>query len=91
LVWTIEYGAKAKEQLKRLDKATAKRLMEFLEKRVALRDAPRSIGAPLSGVTFGEFWKYRVGDYRIIADIQDQKLTVLVLHAGHRREIYKIR
>jgi len=91
LAWTIEYDTKAKAQLKRLDKATTKRLMDFLEKRVALRDDPRSIGAPLSGVTFGDFWKYRVGDYRIVVDIQDKKLTVLVLYAGHRREIYKTR
>jgi len=78
-------------QLKNLDKTAAKRLINFLETRIAPRDDPRSVGAPLSGVTLGNFWKYRVGDYRIIADIQDHKLTVLVLQADHRRKIYRIR
>jgi len=91
LAWTIEYGARAKTQLKRLDKSTARRLVEFLETRVSLSSNPRSFGASLKGSIFGGCWKYRVGDYRIIVDIQDQKMTVLVLQAGHRREIYKTR
>jgi mRNA interferase RelE/StbE len=57
--------------------------------RVANLDNPRSIGEALAGSTWGDYWKYRVGDYRIIADIQDKKLLVQVVRLGNRREIYR--
>jgi mRNA interferase RelE/StbE len=56
---------------------------------VAALDNPRSIGEALTGSTLGDYWKYRVGDYRIIADIQDDRVRVLVLRLGNRREIYR--
>jgi len=57
--------------------------------RVAKLENPRSIGQALAGSTLGDFWKYRVGDYRIIADIQDGKLIVQVVRVGNRREVYR--
>lgn len=57
--------------------------------RVAKLDNPRSIGDALTGPDFGQYWRYRVGDYRIICEIQDKKVVVLVLRIGHRREVYR--
>ena len=57
--------------------------------RVAKLENPRSIGQALAGSKLGDYWKYRVRDYRIIADIQDGKLIVLVVRVGNRREVYR--
>jgi len=89
LVWTIEYDPGVQAQLKRLDKSTAKRIVDFLEKRVAVRDDPRSVGEALTGSTLGDLWKYRVGNYRIIANIKDKAVKILVVRVGDRKEIYK--
>jgi len=63
--------------------------LKFLNERVAKLDNPRSVGQALRGSRLGEFWKYRVGDYRLICRIEDDRLLVLVLRLGHRREIYR--
>jgi len=89
LVWTIEYNPKVKEQLKRLDKASARRIVDFLEERLALRDDPRSLGQALKGITFANLWKYRVGDYRVIVNIEDRALKILVVRVGDRKAVYK--
>jgi mRNA interferase RelE/StbE len=57
--------------------------------RVAKLENPRSIGQALAGSKLGDYWKYRVGDYRVIADIQDGKLIVMVVRVGNRREAYR--
>ena len=86
--WQIEFDESAKKELAKLDRQVARRLIDFLKDRVLpLRD-PRSVGQPLKGSTLGEFWKYRVGDFRIIASIQDERMTVLVLRVGKRSDIY---
>lgn len=89
MAWLIEFEAEAEKELKKLDKQTARRILKFLREPVAVLDDPRSIGAALTGSTLGNYWKYRVGDYRIIADIQDRKLCVQVVRLGNRREIYR--
>jgi len=63
--------------------------LKFLSERVARVENPRSLGKPLQGSRFGEFWRYRVGDYRLICKIEDERLLVLVLRIGHRKEIYR--
>ena len=88
-MWNIEFDAGAKKDLEKLDRKVAARIVKFLASRVAKLEDPRSIGQALKGSKLGEFWKYRVGDYRIICDIQDEKLLVLVLRVGNRREIYR--
>lgn len=88
LTWTIEYEEKAAKRLRKLDKATARQIRDYLQKRVAERDDPRTLGKALTGAQLGGFWRYRVGDYRIICELQDQRLVVLVLKVGHRRQIY---
>jgi mRNA interferase RelE/StbE len=74
--------------MKKIDKNTAKRITDFLRERIAARDNPRSIGKALTG-PLGDFWRYRVGDYRIICDIQDNNLSVFVLKIADRREVYR--
>ena len=63
--------------------------MPFLHSRVATLDDPRSIGEALKGSKLGEFWKYRIGDYRIIARIEDAALRVLVMRVGSRDKVYR--
>jgi mRNA interferase RelE/StbE len=89
LTWQIEFDALAKKELTKLDRQTAQRLLDFLKDRVLSRKDPRSMGQALRGSKLGEFWKYRVGDYRIIVSIQDHKMIVLVLRVDNRREIYQ--
>lgn len=87
--WKIEVAAEAKRELEKLDPQVARRIERFLYERVASLDNPRSIGQALQGEKFGELWRYRVGDWRIICKIQDAKLVVLALRVGHRREVYE--
>lgn len=87
--WAIEFAESAARQLRRLDPATARRITRFLRERLAAADDPRRLGAALKGDELGEFWKYRVGDYRVIAAIRDREVCILVVRLGHRREVYR--
>ena len=89
LAWQIEFEDAALRELAKLDKPVAKRILAFLRERVAVLDDPRSIGEALKGSKLGEFWKYRVGDYRIITNIEDGVMRILVLKVGNRREVYR--
>jgi mRNA interferase RelE/StbE len=89
MVWSVELSATAGQELKKLDPQHARRILKFLRERVATLDDPRSIGKALTGSRPGEFWRYRVGDFRIICKIEDARLLVLVLRVGHRKEIYR--
>ena len=89
MVWAIEFDEAAKKELAKLEPQIATRLLDFLTQRVISLKDPRSFGQALKGSKLGEFWKYRVGDFRIIAKIQDQKMIILVLRIGNRREIYR--
>jgi mRNA interferase RelE/StbE len=87
--WKIEVDPAAERELDRLDPQIARRILKFLSERVAFLDDPRSIGKPLKGPQFGEFWRYRVGDYRIIVRIEDNVLLILVLRVANRKNVYK--
>ncbi len=87
--WQVELSSTAAAELARLDPQHRKRILKFLHERIAPLENPRSIGQALHGSKFGEFWKYRVGDYRLICKIQDARVLILVLRIGHRREIYR--
>ncbi len=89
MVWAIEFDEAAKKELAKLDRQVARRLLDFLKQRVISLKDPRSVGQALKGSKLGEFWKYRVGDFRIIANIQDQKMIILILRVGNRGEIYR--
>jgi mRNA interferase RelE/StbE len=88
MTWLIKYSEKANKQLKPFDPTVRKRIKKFLEERISPLDNPRSIGEALSG-PLGDYWKYRVGDYRIICDIQDNIITILILTIGNRKQVYK--
>ena len=87
MAWRIEFDEGAKKDLARLDKPVARRITAFLRQRVASLDDPRSIGEALSGARLGVFWKYRVGDYRIISRIEDDRVRIFVVRVGHRRQV----
>jgi len=89
MVWKIDLDPAAERELDKLDPPVAKRILRFLYDRVAILDDPRSIGDALKGSRLGSLWKYRVGDYRIIADIEDGALKILVIKIGNRREVYR--
>ena len=89
MAWTIEFEDAAKKELAKLDKTIALRILKFLSGRVAPLENPRSIGEALKGSALGEFWKYRVGDYRIIGRIVDAKITIIVIRIGNRRDVYR--
>ena len=89
MVWQIEFGDAAKKDLTKLDRPVAKRITTFLRERVSGMNDPRSVGEALKGSRLGEFWKYRVGDYRIICHLEDSQLRVLVVRVGNRREVYR--
>jgi mRNA interferase RelE/StbE len=89
MAWKVELDPAAERELDKLDPQTARRIVRFLQGRVTVLDDPRAIGEALQGARWGEFWKYRVGDYRIIAHIEDRALRILVVRIGHRRQIYR--
>ena len=85
--WKIELNAKATKTLNQLDKAVQNRIRQYL-KRLIVQSSPRLQGKALTGKHAG-LWRYRVGDYRLICHIEDDKLIILVLELGHRKDIYQ--
>jgi mRNA interferase RelE/StbE len=89
LTWRIDLTASAAKQLGKLDKSEARRITRFLRERLGTLHGPRSLGKPLTRPQLGEFWRYSVGDYRLISDIQDQALVVVVIEIGNPRQVYR--
>jgi len=87
--WMVSFLPVASKELRKLDPDASRRILRFLFDRIASSRSPRRIGAALSGSQLGEFWKYRVGDYRVIAHLKDKMLLVLVVRIAHRRDIYR--
>jgi len=85
LTWKIEFTPQAEKDLKKPDRAEAKRIIAFLRERVA--PAPKAVGGQLKG-QLREYWRYRVGDYRVLAVIKNERLLVLVVRVGHRKNVY---
>ena len=87
LVWRIEFDEAAKKELARLDRQVQVQIQRFLRERIATEEDPRRFGESLRGNLSG-FWKYRVGDYRIVAEIREEDVLVLVVRIGHRSKVY---
>ncbi len=87
--WNIELDRAAERELDKLDPQVARRILAFLYDRLAQIEDPRSIGETLTGAKLGSFWKYRVGDYRLISSIEDSRLIILVVRIGNRRDVYQ--
>ena len=88
MVWTIEYATTAQASLKKLDKYVAKRILNYMDQRVATAENPRVLGKALTGPEGGR-WRFRVDDYRIVCEIENSVLRVLVLRVGHRGDVYR--
>jgi mRNA interferase RelE/StbE len=88
LAWTIEFRPNARRELRRLDQSVQRRLIQYLEQRVVTLRDPRQLGKALRGEQ-GELWSYRVGAYRIICVFEHNRLVVVVVSVGHRREVYR--
>lgn len=89
MAWTVEIDPAAERELDKLDPQVARRVLRFLSERVAESENPRSTGEALQGSRLGVFWKCRVGDYRIVARIEDERLLVLVVRVDHRSQVYR--
>lgn len=89
MVWKIEFDPAAARELGKIDPQVARRILSFLHDRVAHLENPRSVGEALKGSKLGAFWTYRVGDYRIISNIEDGRLLIMVIRIGNRREVYR--
>lgn len=89
MAWRIEFEERAAKELKKLGSPAVERVLRFLRERLATTENPRALGKPLKGGELGELWRYRVGDYRLIAHINDVAVLVLVVRVGHRREVYR--
>lgn len=86
-VWRVDFFAEAARELRKLGPAAEKLILRYLRQRIAVAEDPRRFGRPLTG-DLKDLWRYRVGDYRIVASIEDDRFVVLVVTAGHRREVY---
>lgn len=89
MAWRIEFDPAAAKELAKLDKPVARRITAFLAERVSPLSDPRTIGEALRGDELGRYWKYRVGDYRIVAEIFDGRLVVVVVRIGHRGGVHR--
>ena len=87
MAWTIEIDDDALKQLKKIDRQQAQRIRDYLRDRIAPLADPRQTGKALQGSRFGNLWRYRVGDYRVVCDLQDRQLVVLVVEIGHRKVV----
>ena len=87
MAWQIEVSDGARNQIKKLDPPVARRIVAFLHKRLALLDDPRSLGVALQAKD--KLWRYRVGDFRIVCSLEDDRLVIVVLKVGHRRDVYR--
>ena len=88
MAWTVQYSQRAEKQLKRLSPEIEARIRSFMDERVAKRLAPRAIAIKLTG-PYEDKLRYRVGDYRVVCQIMDHMLLILVVEVAHRREVYR--
>ena len=89
MAWKVELSNLARKNLDQLDPHVSKRIMVFLLSKIAISDNPRNVGSALQGSELGEFWKYREGDYRVIAQILDAEVKILVVKIGNRKQVYR--
>ena len=88
MIWTVEFDDAAAKELRKLDRQAQQEILRYLRERIATSEDPRRFGKPLSRELTG-LWRYRVRNYRIICNIEDNKLVVLVLQVGHRKGVYE--
>ena len=89
MAWIVEFDPDAVKDLKKLDQQVQRRIIDILRTRLPSMENPRDLGESLAGSTLGNYWKYGVGDWRIICDIQDKRIVVRVLRVGNRSGVYR--
>ena len=90
MAWQIVIDAAAQKDFAKLDKSVEKRIRKYLEEEVIGKyDNPRAVGGVLHGKHYGEYWKYRIGDFRVVAKIEDEKLIIIVVKVAHRSKVYR--
>jgi mRNA interferase RelE/StbE len=87
LTWRVEWDERARKELRRLDQQAQRDILQYLRERIATDQDPRRFGKQLLREKWG-LWRYRVGDYRLICSIEDDRFIVLVVKAGHRSKVY---
>ncbi|MGS2724399.1 type II toxin-antitoxin system RelE family toxin [Porticoccus sp. GXU_MW_L64] len=87
MIWSVEFDDAAAKELRKLDRQTQQEILRYFRKRIATEEDPRRFGKPLARDLAG-LWRYRVRNYRMICNIEDDKLVVLVLRVGHRKDVY---
>ncbi len=88
MAWSVSFEPRALGELKKLDRSAQRRVVRFLQKRIAGDHEPRDFGKPLTGDKVG-LWRYRIGKHRIVCRIDDEHQTVLVLRIAHRKDLYR--
>jgi mRNA interferase RelE/StbE len=86
--WSVEFDDRARRELRKLSQENQQTILRYLRERIAGSDDPRQFGKPLR-LNLAGLWRYRVGDYRLICRLEEQRLVVLVLKVGHRKEVYE--
>ena len=89
MAWSLEFSPAAEKDLSKLDPQVKARILKYLFNRLAQSDVPKTLGEPLSGSQYNGAWRFRVGDYRIVVRIYKDRLLVMVVEVGHRREVYR--
>lgn len=89
MTWQIEFDRRAQKEFQRLDRPARERILRFLTERIEPSTDPRSLAEPLAGDAFAGLWRFRVGDYRLIAHFEDEVFLVLILRISHRRAVYR--
>jgi len=88
MAWKIKYLKSIQKDLKKINKIEQRKIQNYLEENIAKSTDPRKFGKALKG-KYSEFWRYRVGQYRIICEISDDEITILVVRIGHRKDVYR--
>jgi mRNA interferase RelE/StbE len=88
LIWSVEFDDAAAKELRKLNRQAQQEILRYLRERITTDEDPRRFGKPLSRDLAG-LWRYRVGNYRLVCDIEDEKVVVLVVRVGHRKDVYK--
>jgi len=89
MAWKIEFLPEAEKDLKFIDPPIVQRILRYLYERIRPLEDPRKVGEALKGPKLGKYWKYRIGDYRIICQIKEKEITIIVVRVGHRKKIYR--
>ncbi len=88
MTWKIEFDTSVEKDLKKLGHTAQKKILKYIKEKILPSDNPRILGKSLSG-KLSDIWRYRIGDYRLLAKIEDEQFIILVIHVGHRKDVYR--